>query len=65
MPLDMSWLQLTWETSELATGRNRLLFGPGRFVKRLATDMSANGGFVSAWKVSKSYHIDQLCRQVY
>ncbi len=27
-------------------------------LKRLATDLSANGGFVSAWKVSRSYHID-------
>ncbi len=58
VPLDMSWLQLTWETSESATGRDRLLFGPGGYVKRLATDSSANGGFVSAWKVSRSYHID-------
>ena len=65
VPLDMSWLQLTWETSESATGRDRLLFGPGGYVKRLATDSSANGGFVSAWKVSRSYHIDRLRRQVY
>ena len=57
----MSWLRLT----ELATGRDRLLLGPGGYVKRLATDSSVNGGFVSAWKVFRSYHIDKLHWQVY
>jgi hypothetical protein len=42
-----------------------MLFCPGGYVKRLTTDLSANCGFVSAWKVSRSYHGDQLRRQVF
>ena len=63
--LDMSWLRLARETSESATGRDRLSFGPGGYVKRLCTDSSADGGFVSAWKVSRSFYIQQLSRRVY
>jgi hypothetical protein len=54
--LDMSWLRLTRATTGLAAGLDRLTFSPSGYVKRLATDLSADGGFVSAWKVSRSYH---------
>jgi hypothetical protein len=35
VPPDMSWLQLTWEKSESASGEDRLLFGPGGYIKGL------------------------------
>ncbi|KAI2512275.1 hypothetical protein MHU86_2151 [Fragilaria crotonensis] len=64
--LDMSWLRLSRATSESSdTGMDRLAFGLGGYVRKLASDASADGGFVSAWKISRSYHHEKLSRQVY
>lgn len=40
---------------------------PGQYKERLVTNnLSADGGFVSAWRISRSYHSEWLsCQEVY